>query len=82
MVDSASDFRSRSETTTSRAQELPVRLVAQPRCAFSRLRNWLRLVIQFRGMFGEEAFSRQGTAPVEGDTARSLLILAGFQASF
>ncbi len=47
-----------------------------------RLRGWLRLVIQFRGVFGEEAFSRQGTMPVEGDTARSLLILAGLQASF
>lgn len=47
-----------------------------------RLRRWLRLVLQFRGVFGEKAFSREGDAPIEGETARSLLFLVGLQASF
>ena len=47
-----------------------------------RLRRWLRLMLQFRGVFGEKAFSREQNMPLEGETARSLLFLAGLQISF
>ncbi len=48
-----------------------------------RLRRWLRLVLQFRGIFGEVAFRTVGSDPIpEGETARSLVTLMGLQASF
>lgn len=47
-----------------------------------RLRRWLALTIQFRGVFGEQAFTRDGTAPVEGQRARSLLTLFGLTTTF
>ena len=51
-----------------------------------RLRRWLRLVLQFRGVFGEKEFERpaedDGNQPKPGDQAQSLLILGGLQAQF
>jgi len=49
-----------------------------------RLRNWVRLIIQFRGVFGEEAFTRNTSETDQNrtDRARSLLTLFGLQASF
>lgn len=51
-----------------------------------RLRRWLRLVVQFRGVFGEKEFERpaedEGNRPQPGDRAQSLLILGGLQAAF
>ncbi len=51
-----------------------------------RLRRWLRLVVQFRGVFGEKEFERpaedEGNQPQPGDRAQSLLILGGLQAQF
>jgi hypothetical protein len=47
-----------------------------------RLRRWLKLMIQFRGIFGEQAFSVGPDQPLEGETARSLLFLVGLTASF
>ncbi len=51
-----------------------------------RLRRWVRLVVQFRGVFGEKEFERpaedEGNRPQPGDRAQSLLILGGLQASF
>jgi hypothetical protein len=51
-----------------------------------RLRRWLRLVVQFRGVFGEKEFERpaedEGNRPKPGDQAQSLLVLGGLQAQF
>ena len=51
-----------------------------------RLRRWLRLVVQFRGVFGEKEFERpaedEGNRPKPGDRAQSLLVLGGLQAQF
>jgi hypothetical protein len=51
-----------------------------------RLRRWLRLVVQFRGVFGEKEFERpaedEGNRPQPGDRAQSLLVLGGLQAQF
>lgn len=51
-----------------------------------RLRRWLRLVVQFRGVFGEKEFERpaedEGNQPKPGDRAQSLLVLGGLQAQF
>jgi len=49
-----------------------------------RLRRWIRLLIQFRGVFGEKAFTRDESDPDEGrtDRARSLITLFGLLASF
>lgn len=49
-----------------------------------RLRNWVRLVIQFRGVFGENAFTRDDSTEASNRAARarSLLSLFGLQASF
>jgi len=48
-----------------------------------RLRRWLRLVIQFRGVLGEKAFYRENDEPEQNETeALSILILFGLQAAF
>ena len=51
-----------------------------------RLRRWLRLVVQFRGVFGEKEFERpaedEDNRPKPGDRAQSLLVLGGLQAQF
>jgi|GEM_PF-2163464 len=51
-----------------------------------RLRRWLRLVVQFRGVFGEKEFEApaedEGNRPQPGDQAQSLLVLGGLQAQF
>lgn len=49
-----------------------------------RVRHWLRLLVQFRGVFGERAFrsAADDDAPADGEKARSLLVFFGFVVPF